>query len=613
MLKKLQLKSGLNRENTRYTSENGWYVCDKIRFRQGTPEVIGGWARLSGTAFLGVCRALFSWVTLAGYELLAVGTHLKYYVFFSGTFTDVTPLRDTVVLANPFTTTNASTTVLVTDATHGASTGDYVTFSGAAAVGGLTLNAEYQVTVLTANTYNITAASAATSSAVGGGAAVTAAYQIVTGPATQGTSYGWGAGGWGTGTWGVGTGEEAELRIWSQANFGEDLIFGPRYGGLYYWTAGAGAPSGRAVALSSLGGASDVPTLQHRIMVSDVSRFVFALGCNDLGSAVIDPMLIRWSDQENAAQWTPAITNQAGGLRLSKGSEISTGLQVRQEILVWTDVALYSLQYVGAPVVWGSTLLADGISCVSPNGVATAAGVTYWMGRDKFYKYDGRVDTQNCDLRSYVFGDINLAQPYQIFAGTNEAFNEVWWFYCSAGSTAVDKYVIYNYLEKVWYYGTMERTAWLDAGLISTPQAAAGQYLVAHEVGHDDASGVTSLPIHAYIESAEFDIEDGDQFGFVKRILPDLDFKDSTAVSPTVTVTLIPMKNSGSGAGTSIGGSDNAPVVRTAVADIDQFTGQVFVRVRGRQMIMRIESNQLGTTWQAGAFRLDIQPDGRRG
>lgn len=615
-LKKLLFKPGVNRENTRYTSENGWYECDKIRFRQGTPEKIGGWVKYTTETYLGVCRALFAWVTLDSKKLLAIGTNLKYYIGFTNAIYDITPLRGSATLIDPFDTTDTSPIVLVTDVSHGCITGDYVTFSGASAVAGLDLNNEYVVTVVTGDTYTITASSPANATATGGGAAVLAEYQINVGLAVQQPFYGWGSGYWGFGPWGTGAGTVQEIRTWSQFNFGEDLIFGPRYGGIYIWY-GADAAAGfmdRGILISSIIGASDVPTTQHYITVSDVSRFVFAFGCNDYGSATADPMLIRWSDQEDYLNWTPAPTNQAGSLRLSHGSEISTVLQVRQEILVWTDSSLYSLQYVGAPIVWGSTLLADNISCISPNGVTYANGIAFWMGTDKFYRYDGKADTLPCDLRQYVFSDINTDQPYQVFAGTNEGFNEVWWFYPSADSDSVNKYVVYNYVENVWYYGTMNRTAWLDTGIYAKPVAADADadLIVYHESGVDNNSGVDPEPIEAYISSAEFDIDDGDHFGFVYRIVPDVTFRGSTADSPNAEMTLIPMKNSGSGFSTSVGGADQATITRTAVVPIEQFTGQIYVRVRGRQMILKMASTGLGTTWQLGAPRIDIRQDGRR-
>lgn len=612
MLKKLTLRPGVNRENTRYTSENGWYECDKIRFRQGTPEKIGGWARISTNTFLGVCRSLFGWVTLIKQKLIATATNLKYYIEFGGSYYDITPLRSTVTLTNPFTTTSGSASVTVLSTAHGAIASDFVIFSGATAVGGLTLDGEFQiVSILSPDSYTITATSNATSSATGGGT-VTAEYQINVGFAVATPTYGWSSGAWSSGQWGVGTPAISSARVWSQANFGQDLIFGYRNGKIYYWTATTDL-SGRGVLLSSLSGASDVPTVQTYLTVSDVSRFVLAFGCNDYGSSTQDPLLIRWSDQENAVNWTPAATNQAGSLRLSHGSEIITAMQARQEVLVWTDSSVYSMQYVGAPIVWGATLVGDNTSIVSQNAVAYASGVMYWMGIDKFYKYDGKVSTLNCDLRHHVFSDINQDQAIQVFAGTNEGFSEVWWFYCSKNATSPDRYVIYNYIENVWYYGTMDRTAWLDSGIIDHPIAATTyNNIVYHEYGVDDNASSQTLPINAYVQSAEFDIDDGDHFGFVYRMLPDVTFRGSEIENPQATMTLIPLKNSGSGYNMSIGGSESATVTRTATVPIEKFTGQVFVRVRGRQMVLRMESNQIGTTWQLGSPRIDIRQDGRR-
>jgi hypothetical protein len=399
------------------------------------------------------------------------------------------------------------------------------------------------------------------------------------------------------------------LQLWSQFNFGEDLIFGPRGGGVYYWDASAGVTV-RGVNLT-VSGDADTPLFQNHLLVSDASRFVIVFGTNDYGASTIDPMLIRWSEQEDPFTWTPAITNQAGSVRLSHGSEIVTAIQTRQEIVTFTDQALYSLQYLGPPFVWGTQLLGDNISIMGPNAVALASGVVYWMGVDKFYMYDGRVQTLNCDLRRYVFEDFNQDQAAQVFSGTNEGFNEVWWFYCSAGSTVVDKYVIYNYLEKIWYYGTLGRTAWLDTGLQPYPIAATYiNNIVNHESGVDDSSTATPAPIAANISSSEFDIGDGHNFGFVWRVLPDLTFGGSAASpTPQVTMTLQGLTNSGSGVTASAGQN----VIKGSTYVItEEFTGQIYTRVRGRQMIFKIDSNQVGTTWQLGAPRIDIRADGRR-
>jgi hypothetical protein len=634
-LKKILFRPGVSRENTRYLSENvgptgvngaysaGWYDCDKVRFRSGSPEKIGGWDRISANTFLGVCRSLWNWVTLGGANLLGVGTNLKFYIENGGSYFDITPLRGSPTINNnPFVATLGSSVITVTDTAHGCLTGDFVTFSGAVGLGGNitagVLNAEYQVTVVDANSYTITVAATANATDVsgspGGGASVVAAYQINTGYAYAVPLVGWGAGGWGAGPWGTGSPSLEGLRLWSQFNFGEDLIFGPRGGAIYYWDSSAGTGT-RATNLADALGASDVPTVQNCLLVSDVSRFVLAFGCNDYGSATQSPMLIRWSDQEDSINWTPAATNQAGSLQLSRGSEIITAIQSRQEIIVFTDNAVYALQYLGPPAVWGATLLGDNTSLVSQNAATVASGVTYWMGVDKFYKYDGRVQTLRCDLRQHIFSDLDKDQYSQVFAGTNEGFNEVWWFYCSAGSTVVDKYVIYNYLEDIWYYGSMGRTAWLDSGLRDYPIAATYlNNIVNHESGVDDNSTEVPTPITATITSAEFDLDDGHKFMFLWRVLPDITFRGSEAASPTARMYMQPLKNSGSGYTTppSVGGENNRPVTRTAVLPIEEFTGQIYTRVRARQMSVKVESTELGVTWQLGAPRLDLRADGSR-
>lgn len=625
-LKKILFKPGVDKENTRYTTEGGWYDCDKIRFRAGTPEKIGGWQRTSNNTFLGTCRTIFPWITLASISYNAVGTNLKFYVESGGGYYDITPLRTTTAAgAITFAATNGSALITVTNVAHGAQTGDFVTFSGAVTLGGVitasVLNKEYQITeVINANTYTITAAVAANASDTGnGGAAVVGAYQISVGAENQVALVGWGAGPWGSGTWGLSGGAPSydNLRIWNADNFGEDLVFGPSGGGLYYWY-GAGALETRGVLVSSLSGASDVPQYQRRMLVSDVSRFVIVFGTNEPGLGVYDPLLIRWSDQESVTNWTPSATNQAGSIRLSKGSEIIAVQQSRQEILVWSDVALYSMQYVGAPVVWSVQLLGDNLTIISPNSTAIASGVVYWMGEDKFYVYDGSVRTLPCTLRQYVFSDFNKGQSQQVFAGTVEQFSEVWWFYCSANSETIDKYVVYNYLDNAWYYGTMARTAWTDANINSDyPLAASLQHvLVAHEYGTNNVEGESALPINAYISSSEFDIEDGHNFGFVWRMLPDITFRNSATGNgtPQVTMSLIPLQNSGSGYNSpeSVAGSNAYPVARIGTYTVEQFTGQINTRVRGRQMVFKVESDALGTQWQLGAPRIDIRPDGRK-
>lgn len=612
-LQKILFKPGVNREQTRYSTEGGWYESDKVRFRQGLPEKIGGWQRISAATFQGVCRSLWNWVTLGSVNLLGMGTNLKFYLEEGAAYNDITPLRATVALTDPFATVSGSPIVTVTDAAGGYLDGDFVTFSGATTVGGLTIDGEYQITYTTGITYTITAASNATSTATGGGS-VSAAYQINVGAAYAIPMTGWGAGTWGGGVWGTGLVSAESIRLWSQQNFGEDLIFGPRNGPIYYWDA-TGGVSTRGVLLSSLGGASDVPIQQSLILVSDINRFVFCFGTNDIGTATVDPMLVRWSDQENAVNWTPAATNQAGSLRLSRGTEIVAASQARQEVLVWTNSSLYSLQYVGAPAVWSAQLVGENISVASQNCVAYANGVAYWMGKDKFYKYDGRTQPLRCDLRRFIFTDFNTEQYDQVFAGTNESFHEIWWFYCSSNVTDIDRYVVYNYVEDAWYYGTMARTAWLDSGLRDNPLAATYSYnLVNHEQGNDDNETATTQPINAYISSSQFDLDDGHKFMFIWRALPDMNFTGSDTGSPSATMSFLPLANSGSGynSPTSQGGVNNGAITRSSTVPVEEYTEQLNIRVRGRQLAVKIESTGTGVAWQLGTPRLDMRPDGRR-
>jgi len=654
-LQKLQFRPGVNREGTSLAGEGGWFECDKIRFRSGYPEKLGGWVKDTGLtasssstlqpptgAYWGVARAMWNWNTLAGANLLSIGTNLKYYIQSSanGSLNDVTPIRVTHTgITNAFTTNTATpTVVVVNDPGHGAQTGDFVTISGVSgAVNGIpaaSLNTEFQITYLTASTYQITLASgAATSSATAGTADF--AYQITTGLDIYSVQTGWGAGGFGGATtglpstgWGqaAAAGVGAQLRLWSQSNYGEDLIFAPRGGAMYYWAVNANPNIfDRGVAMEAgdtVNGAvmdSTTPSIVNFVMVSDASRFVVAFGTNDPTGAYAttaqDPLQIRWSQQEEFYTWTPSPTNQAGDYRLSRGSEIVAAQQTRQEILVWTDAAIYSMQYLGPPYVWGFQIMGDNISIAGPNVVSTANNVSYWMGTDKFYMYSGRVETLPCTLRQYVFDDINMTQSYQFFSGTNEGYNEIWWFYCSANSNVVDKYVVFNHLERTWYYGTMERTYWLDSPLRVQPMAAGyeGQLLY-HETGNDDGTTTPPSPIVSYCQSSDFDIGDGHNFGMVSRIIPDVTFDGSDSAVPTVTFTVRPRQNPGANYGTS-----DSPSVDSAQSyanqrtyNVQQFTQYVYVRVRGRQMAFRVGSSDLGTAWQLGAPRLDVRPDGRR-
>jgi hypothetical protein len=754
-LQKLAFRPGINRENTSYANEGGYYAANKIRFRSGQPEKVGGWTADTGTnlsalkpttgTLWGVCRALWNWLNLTGYNLLALGTNFKYYIQSgtSGYYYDVTPIRTTTTAGEvTFAASTGSTTITVTDAGHGAQTGDFVTYSGAVSLGGnitaTILNAEFQITYLSSNTYTITSSVAATAGDSGnGGSAVIGAYQITTGNPVFTQNVGWGAGTWGglivgtattavsggtlsnsnttvtvtstsgftpsgnilidqetiyygagggggttftgcvrglqgngvggavgsgaatthtAGTavvqsttftgWGIsapaGQGIGQQLRTWSQSNFGEDLIFNARGGALYYWANSASAntfnrgqylgPSTTIVTKSgSITTDSSCPTVANFVMVSDASRFVLTFGVNDYGSTVQDPLLIRWSDQESFATWFPAVTNQAGSYRLSHGSQIITAMQTRQEILVLTDAAIYSMQYLGPPYVWSFQILGDNISIAGPNAIATANNITYWMGTDKFYMYSGRVQTLPSTLREYVYNDINLTQSFQFMAGTNEGYNEVWWQYCSADSDVIDRYVIYNHLDNVWYYGDwvnytgtafQGRTAWLDSALRAYPMAATygvaggttNTLLVYHESGVDDGTVNPSVPIVAQVTSSDFDIGDGHNFGFVWRLIPDLTFDGSTVNQPIAMFTVLPRANSGA----PYGSANNPDVVSAQNYQnqrnyaVQQFTQQVYVRIRGRQMAFKVSSDEIGVQWQLGVPRIDIRPDGRR-
>lgn len=639
-LKKLEFRPGLNREGTDYANEGGWYDGDKIRFRSGFPEKIGGWSRLSNNTYLGVARSLWNWVDLSGSNYLGVGTNIKYYIEQGGTYYDITPYSTITSPDNAFAATNGSSTITVTDGTYNPSVGDYVVFSAAVSLGGnitaAVLNQEYQVlTVPSTTTYTISARSPTTglpvlanaSDSGNGGTATVASYEVPIGLNVYTVGTGWGAGPWGRLGWGSGytSGIGQQLRLWSNDNFGQDLVIAPRGGGIYYWKDSSGVNT-RAVSLNTLStnegfAGTYVPNTTNQVVASAIQKFVIAMGANSYESGNpntdFNPMLVRWSDQLNPYEWVPAITNQSGEFALTSGSFIVGAKATRQEILIWTDAALYSMQYLGAPYVWGFNILMDNISIMSPNAMITVNNVTYWMGGDKFYMYSGRVETLPCALRQYVFNDINKDQSFQVFAGGNEGYNEVWWFYVSnsSGGTTVDKYVIYNYVDRVWYYGSMSRSAWLDSGIRQFPMAADyNNRVLFHESSVDDNAGETTLPIYAYVQSSDFDIGDGHNFGFVWRILPDVNFNGSNVNQPSVTMTVKPRVNSG----TPYGAANN-PLVRSAdnfstgqVYNVQEFTGQVYTRIRGRQMAFRIESTDLGVSWQLGMPRIDIRPDGRR-
>jgi hypothetical protein len=794
-LSKLQFKPGINRENTNYAGEGGWYDGDKIRFRSGFPEKIGGWQNLAASVngvyntYKGVCRNLTNWITQNSSNLLALGTEQKLYVENGGAFYDITPVRAAVTInTNPFAITTGSKLVTVTDTAHLITTGTYVTFSGATGTDYLVFNAEYEIiAVPTANTYQIILATAATATGSGGGAVVSAVYQINAGNSVSVVGTGWGTGPWsgnttyadftatiddgtppgagtvmtvsaitsgtitismlisgtgiaagttvtalGTGTGGVGTytvsvsqeitstsgivgyldgwGEEysggtaiveaGRLRLWTIDSYGQDLVAAVREGAIYYWAADTTTSPPRAVTVESLATAAGydgtfVPNQVYEISTSGVQRFTIALGSNPYdptdADTDFDPMLVRWSDQENTYQWVPSATNQSGELRLSHGSQLVTGRYGRQEFVIWSDSAIYAMQYLGPPYVWGVNLLMDGISIASPNGVAGASNIMFWMGIDKFYMYDGRVQTLPCTVRQFVFDDFNFDQRYQVVAGGNEQYSEVWWHYPSQDSTVNDRYVIYNYLDSVWYYGALNRTAWLDSALRNNPMGAfsiktsylsaavddtvttlnlidASTYpetgtvtidseeitytsrtatalsgctrgvnsttaashvaystvaflvtnqIMSHEVGNDDNSTATLVPIEAYVDSSDFDIGDGHNFGFVWRIIPDLTFDGSTTAAPSypeATMVCKPRQFSGSAYGVpsspSVTSTQSYNTQRTYT--VQQFTGQVYTRVRGRQMSFEIRSTGQGVAWQLGAPRIDIRPDGKR-
>jgi hypothetical protein len=703
-LQKLQFRPGVNREGTTLSNEGGYFDCDKIRFRSGYPEKIGGWQRdggaiyetaptgtfaASGTttsatvtantgSYWGIAKSMWNWINLTGYNLLSIGTNLKFYIQNSsgGAYNDVTPIRLTnVTVASAFTTTNTSATVTVNDPGHGAQAGDFVNISSVSGpVNGITaaqLTGEFQVqTVTSNNTYTILSGGTATST---GTSAVTATfnYQLTTGNTTFTYGVGWGAGGWGGVTtgyastgWGspapAGLGVGIQLRLWSQSNYGEDLVLNPRGSAMYYWANNASpniydrcqivkAATNIVTKSGTFTPDATCPSVANFVLVSDSSRFTFAFGCNDptgvYATTAQDPLQVRWSDQNSLAVWQPLITNQAGGVRLSHGSAIITAIQTRQEILVYTDSAIYSFQYLGAPYVWSNQILGDNISIASPNAVSVVNNVTYWMGTDKFYMYSGRVETLPCALRQYIYGNINLTETFQIHSGTNEGYNEIWWFYpsitgtnadgsngtgtASSPNVLIDRYVIFNHLERTWYYGTFNgttvrpRTAWLDSPLRTEPMAAIGftsdntytnGAVVYHETTVDNNETNTPVAIDSYVQSSDFDIGDGHNFGFVWRLIPDITFDGSSSATPTAYFTVRPRQNPGSNYGTS-----NNPSVASAQSyastttyNVQQFTQQVFVRIRGRQMAFRISSSDLGTQWQLGSPRIDVRPDGRR-
>jgi len=615
-LAKLQFRPGINRESTSYANEGGWFDCDKVRFHQGFPEKIGGWQKLSSSIYLGTARALHNWIALDGSDFMGVGTELKYYIEEGGSYNDITPIRDTTAAGDvTFSATDGSTTITVSDTSHGADENDFVTFSGAVSLGGVitadVLNQEYQiVSIVDADSYTITSAVAANASDTGnGGASVVGEYQINVGLNTQVGGTGWGAGTWSRGTWGSAsaTATDAELRLWSHDNFGEDLLINPRDAAIYYWDKSS-TLSVRAVEIGTVSGASNTPTIAKQVMVSDNDRHVIAFGCNPLGSADQDNLLIRFSDQENLTDWTPTATNTAGDLRLGSGSEFIQAVETKREILVWTDRSLHSMQFVGPPFTFGITQLASSITIMGPKAAVAAEDFVFWMGIDNFYVYDGRTANLPCTVRDYVFEDFNSAQAEKVTAGINSQWGEVIWFYPSSTSDENDRYVVFNYIEKVWYYGNLARTAWRDRGIRTFPIAAGSDgtdnYLYNHEIGVDDDGSA----MEAYIESSQIDIGDGEKFLLINRLIPDLTFTGSDNGTPVANFTLETREYPGAAYDTTTEGA----VTRSATSPVEQFTNQLDMRLRGRSFAIKVDSDSLGTRWRLGAPRVDLREDGRR-
>ena len=742
-LTKLQFQPGINKETTSYSNEGGWFDMDKVRFRAGYPEKIGGWTKVGINSFLGSCRALHAWRTIALDNYVGLGTSEKYYIESGQGYYDITPIRlsqppnenvsvnidgifatgevgeveillnleevtgqeatgnvgrvgiqtnDDVMVIVPdsfveqnetffatgevgevtisgnidttitpegvsatgevsipiiaiqtllpvitFSATNASNQITVTHANHGAVAKDFVTFTNAVSLGGnitaAILNQEYEINeIVDDNSYKILARQvaslpeitvdgvytpttvAANSSDTGnGGDNVTGDYQINNGLESAVYGNGWGAGTWSRGAWGSAATVNLltdTLRLWSHDNFGEDLIINVHNGGIFYWDASAtNALTLRAVPLSSLTGASNTPTVAAKIIVSDVDRHVIAFGCNPLGSSTQDPLLIRFSDQENAADWTPTTTNTAGDLIVGSGSRIVTAVETRQQTLVFTDVSVHSLQFLGAPFTFGINMISENITVASPNSAIAVEDNVYWMGKNEFYAYTGQVQKLPCTVKDFVFSDFNENQSEKIFASSNTSFSEIWWFYPSADSTTIDRYVIYNYVQNIWYYGNLARGAWLDRGIQEFPIAAGlDGYLYLHENGFDDGSTAPASAISAHIESSQFDIGDGNNFSFINRLIPDVTFRNSSTSTPSVTFT---MKARNFPGGNYLE-TDDETISKTASVPVEQFTNQTFVRLRGRSMALRVASTETGMTWRLGSPRLDIRQDGRR-
>jgi len=617
-LQKFLFKPGINKEGTAYSNEGGWFDSNLVRFRKGFPEKIGGWAKSVANSFLGTGRALHGWVALDGTKYLGLGTNLKYYILEGASFNDITPIRSTDENVTTFSATNGSAVITATDTAHGAVVNDFVTISNAVSLGGnitaTVLNQEHQITAIpSANTYTFTASATANASDSGnGGSATDAAYQLNTGINVYVPSTGFGAGTWSAGTWGSITSISFinQLRLWSHDNFGEDLIINPRGGGVFYWDESNGLTT-RAVALSTLSGANLPPTLALQVLVSDIDRHVICFGADPLNASgtartgTIDPMLIAFSDQENAAVWEPLATNTAGSLRLSAGSSIVGALRSKQEILVWTDIALYSMSFIGQPFTFGLNLINEGVGLISPNGMVNTPKGIFWMDKKGFYAYNGAIQEIPCTVQNYVFSDINETQSYQVFSFVNKAFDEVGWFYCSGSAEVIDRYVVFNYEENLWTIGSLSRTAWLDEGVFDNPKAVSSSsdigYVYNHEVGNDN----DGLPMtDVFIESSDFDIDPGgEDFQFINRIIPDIKFTGTAATgSDGQAVNLVLKRRNFPG----------EELTTAVTSTCTSNTTKIDTRVRGRQAVLRIESNDDGVGFRVGAMRLDFRPDGRR-
>tara|TARA_R110000824_G_scaffold105314_1_gene249160 strand:+ start:1694 stop:3580 length:1887 start_codon:yes stop_codon:yes gene_type:complete len=626
-LTKLQFRPGINRDITSYSNEGGWVDCDKVRFRQGYPEVIGGWEKYSSNTYLGTARALFNWVALDGSDFLGVGTHLKYYIEQGQAFYDVTPIRKTSTDSITFAATDGSSTITATDTGHGAVQGDFVTIAGAVSLGGLVtaavLNQEYEIlSVPTGNTYTFIAkdttgatVTANASDSGNGGSGVDGVYQINAGLNTGVGGTGWGAGTWGRGTWGSGAsiGVTTSLRMWSHDNFGEDLLINPRDGAIFYWDKSSGVTT-RAVEIGTVSGAEETPITAKQIMVSDVDRHVIAFGTNPVGSTLQDPLLIRFSDQESLTDWNPKATNTAGDLRIGSGSEFVRAIETKREIIIFTDSSVHSMQFIGAPFTFGIQPLASNTTIMGPNAAIAVEDAVFWMGRQNFYIYDGKTQQLPCTVKERVFFDFNYDQAHKVFAGVISEFSEIVWYYCSntnsvanGGTGENDRYVIYNYAEQSWYYGNLGRSAFLDRGIRTFPIAAESGYLYNHETGYsDDGSIMTST-----IESSPIDMGEGDQFIFIRRLIPDFTFNGSTTSSPTVNVTL---QSNNFPAGSYLQ-SEISKVDRNAVSTtvpFEQYTNKADVRLRGRAFSIKVDCSALGVRWRLGSPRVDIRQDGRR-